>query len=81
MSIRTRTWTDDDKNVAAELATSYVNGLEQVMRRFEVEQEEVDDVLLDMNVERCPGCGWYVDSHALLPHGEDEPDGCCPNCR
>lgn len=78
---RTRAWSDADKEKAADLVTSYVNGLERALTFFQVEQDELDDVLLDMNVEMCNGCGWYVDSCDLIPEDKDEPDGACPNCR
>lgn len=78
---RTREWSDADKAMAADLVTSYVNGLSRALAQFDVDQAELEDVLLDMSIEVCPGCGWYDDSHALLPPGEDTPDGQCSNCR
>lgn len=78
---RTREWTDADKAHAADLVTSYVNGLSRALAHFDVEQDELDDVLLDLSIEVCPGCSWYDDCHALLPVGESEPDGQCSNCR
>jgi len=42
--------------------------------------EELDDLLLDESVERCPGCRVITDSHALVDdHGK--VDGKCTNCR
>lgn len=79
--MRTRNWTAEDKDRAADLVTGYVNGLSRALAEFDVEQDELDDVLLDLNVEECPGCHWYVDSRDLIPPDQDEPDGCCPNCR
>lgn len=41
---------------------------------------ELDDLLLDESVERCPGCRILTDSHALVDdHGK--VDGKCTNCR
>ena len=79
--MRTREWTDADKDRAADLATSYVDGFARAAREFDIEPEELDAVLLDQNVEKCPSCGWYVDSRDLIPHDHDDPDGHCPNCR
>lgn len=76
-----RQWSDADKEKAADLVTSYVDGLGRALQAFEVDQEELDDVLLDLNVEQCSNCGWYVDSRDLLPDGQDEPDGFCNHCR
>ena len=81
MSIRTRAWSGSDIDKAADIVTGYVDGLGKAMREFGVEQDELDDVLLDVNVEPCPGCGWYVDSRDLIPEGVDYPDGQCPSCR
>lgn len=82
MASRTRDWSEQDKARAADLTASYVDGLSRALAEFDVDQDELDDVLLDLNVEQCPSCAWYVDSHALIPpDGDDEPDGCCPNCR
>lgn len=79
--IRTRAWSDTDKAKAAELVTSYVDGLSKALALFDVDQDELDDVLLDMSIEQCPCCGWYDDCHALIAPDQDEPDGQCSNCR
>lgn len=81
MSIRTRAWTGSDIDRAADMVTGYVDGLVKALREFGIEQEELNDVLLDVNVEQCPGCRWYVDSRDLMPDGADDPDEKCPNCR
>jgi ligand-binding SRPBCC domain-containing protein len=42
--------------------------------------QELEDLLLDESVERCPGCRVIADSHALVnDHGA--VDGKCTNCR
>lgn len=79
--LRTRTWSDEDKARAEDLVTGYVDGLMRALVAFDVEQEELDNVLLDINVEACPCCGWYVPSWDLLPPLSDDPDGHCGNCR
>lgn len=79
--MHTRNWTECEKDEAADLVTSYVDGLGRALQKFEVDQEELDDILLDLNVEKCSNCGWYVDSRDLLPDGEDNPDGFCIHCR
>lgn len=66
---------------AADLVTSYVMGAEKAMQELGIDQETLDEVLLGMNVEQCPNCGWYDDCYAMLPDGQDEPDGQCSNCR
>lgn len=42
--------------------------------------QELEDLLLDENVERCPSCRVITDSHTLVDdHGR--VDGKCTNCR
>ncbi len=76
-----RVLTDEDKARAADMVTSYVDGLSRALLEFEVDQDELDDMLLGLNIEACPGCGWYVDSHDLFDPDSDDMDGCCSNCR
>ena len=65
-----------------DLATSYADGYERALVIAEdMEIEDLDNWLLDHNVEKCPTCEWYVDSAELIPLDEDDPDGCCCNCR
>lgn len=77
----TRVWTEDDKWKVAELVTSYVYGVGKALELFEVDQDELDDVLLDINIEQCINCGWYDDCFNLVPDDSEEPDGYCSNCR
>jgi hypothetical protein len=59
------------------------NGLEEfnVRAEFDITTMELMDLLLDYNVERCPGCRWLVDSHELIGEDSDDVDGHCRNCR
>ncbi len=77
------TLTDDQKNRMADLATGFALGFQQAQRDFELEEDELRELLLDMNIEHCPDCGWWVDSHELIaPDGDGvTPDGHCNNCR
>lgn len=42
--------------------------------RHDVNVDDVVERLLDFNVETCPGCGWWVESHELADN--DTCDGC-----
>ena len=65
-----------------DLVTSYADGYERALMIAEEEGiEDLDEFLLDHNVEKCPGCEWYVESGELIPPDEDDPDGFCENCR
>lgn len=63
-------------------ATGYVDGFERVLRDESIglEVDELEELLLDNNVEKCPECAFFVVSHELL-NDEGEIDGHCDNCR
>ena len=42
--------------------------------------EYIEDRLLDDNIERCKGCGWWFESCMLESDNEDEC-GKCEDCR
>jgi hypothetical protein len=42
--------------------------------------QELEDLLLDESVERCPHCRVIMDSHALV-NDSGAVDGKCTNCR
>lgn len=48
--------------------------------KYDLALEELDDLLLDENVERCPSCRVIADSHALVDDS-GKVDGKCTNCR
>ncbi len=73
--------TDEQKNRLADMATGFALGFEKAQQEFGLDAEVLEDVLLDMNIEKCPDCGWFVDSHELIGPDGDEPDGHCRNCR
>lgn len=64
----------------AEEVTGYVDGYERVLRDTDMTSDQLDEILLDLNIEQCPDCGWYVDSFELL-NDDDIIDGHCDNCR
>ena len=65
----------------ADLATSYADGFQRVRTATGLPDDVIVDMLLNMNIEKCPNCGWFTDSFELLADGEDDPDGFCDNCR
>lgn len=63
--------------------TGYADGFERVLRDETIDiddPDELDELLLDHNVEKCPECEFYVHSHELL-NDNGEIDGHCDNCR
>lgn len=60
----------------------YADGEARVRARRNLTAMQLKEVALNDNVEKCPGCYWWVDSHELIPtDGRDLPDGKCSNCR
>lgn len=61
--------------------TSYADGEGRIRARLKVSGPQLKELALNANVEKCPGCGWWCESHELIPVDSDEPDGKCSNCR
>jgi hypothetical protein len=66
-----------------DMLVSYADGETRVINLTEWNIDDIEDWALDFNVERCPSCGWWVNSHELIPDEDplDEPDGYCMSCR
>lgn len=64
--------------VAATYAVGTPTSPDRIAELFGIEIEDVEEVLLDHNVETCPGCGWWVDSSEMMEaeHG----DMVCSDC-
>ncbi|MCC5612891.1 hypothetical protein LC612_40955 [Nostoc sp. CHAB 5834] len=73
--------TPEEKAAIADQVTGFSLGFSQAQEQYELEAEVLEDLLLDQNIEKCPGCEWWVDSHELVGPDSDEPDGHCRNCR
>ena len=63
-----------------ETVVGYANGFDRALVSSALSKAELKDLLLDENVEQCPGCRWWVDSSELL-NEDDKIDGHCENCR
>lgn len=63
-----------------DIVTGYVLGLEKVLAETGMEVEDLEELLLNNNVEKCSNCDWFTDSYNLLDD-DGEIDGCCDNCR
>lgn len=49
--------------------------------KYNLSHKELDDLLLDDNIERCPTCRLYVESHSRFNPDLDQVDAYCTNCR
>lgn len=61
--------------------TSLADGEYRVRRDRKITLEELEQAALNCNIEKCPKCGWWTESHNLLDIDEEEVDGFCDNCR
>ena len=61
--------------------TGYADGEYRIRVRLKISQSELHDLALDAGVEKCNNCGWWDETHSMIPHDTDEPDGKCDNCR
>ena len=57
------------------------NSLDIALERFDIalEVEDLEDMLLDLGIERCPDCGWWMESSELVD--EDSEVVGCDQCR
>lgn len=72
--------TADEKAEIVDACTTLSLGEFRMRERFDLSVEELADLLLDFDVERCPSCKLHTDSHALFDHNGNI-DGHCNNCR
>jgi hypothetical protein len=61
--------------------TSYADGEARVRSRHNCTRAQLREAALNANVEQCPSCGWWAESHEMLPIDSDKPDDKCSNCR
>lgn len=61
--------------------SGYANGEEKAVEKFEIEFDDIPDIMLNAGYDKCPCCEWWVELWELIPIDEDEPDGYCENCR
>lgn len=73
--------TTPDWNRIADAALGSCTSVSQLADQFEVDEDEVEERLLDLNVEVCPMCGWWVDSGELIEDDHDDGDPVCDDCR
>jgi hypothetical protein len=42
------------------------DGMGWAMGTFDLEIDEIEDIMLEANYERCPECGWFVECGELV---------------
>jgi hypothetical protein len=48
----------------------------------EIETDDLEEALMEFNVERCAGCGWWYESGDLVDEDlNEETTGYCADCR
>jgi len=68
-----------DATDVADYALGTCNSEAEIAEHFDIEEEDVIDLLLDANVERCPGCDWWHEAGELV-NDDGELVG-CDQCR
>lgn len=64
----------------ADLVTGYANGFDRAISETGLSEVELRDRLLNLSIEECPDCGWFVESSEMFDD-EGDVDGHCCNCR
>lgn len=67
-----------DKYYGTCVSLSYIIDSEEL----DIDENELEDRLLDVNLEKCKLCDWWYDSGELLDdENEDSEPGFCSDCR
>lgn len=61
------------------LGTTY--SLAYIADKFDVDESDVEEELLDRDVECCPLCGWWTESGDLTDPDDDDAPLMCGECR
>lgn len=72
---------DEQVREIADYLTGTCNSIDQALDRLDLEfpVEDVEERLLDVNLERCPICDWWMDSAELVNEAGDVVG--CDTCR
>lgn len=58
----------------------YLFGYANILEKYDITLEELEDAALNKNIECCEHCGIWVESWDLF-NDEEQIDGHCNNCR
>lgn len=72
--------TDEQIRELCDIAVSCGDADMQIAGKYDIEGEELEDLLLDNNIERCTNCQWWCHSYELLDE-EGEPVYLCSDCQ
>lgn len=78
---RKRALTSEARNEIIDTCLSFITGEFKMREKYDLAHEELTDLLLDDNVERCPHCRNFTDSHSCIHPDTHKVDGHCTNCR
>ena len=77
--------TEAQIDAIAEAVQGTCDSLEAVCERLEIpigDVNELESALVDVNTERCTGCGWWSESCELSGLGDtDLGEGLCQDCK
>lgn len=73
--------TDEQKYGICDTLLHHADGMQMVMREFEdLEMEDIEEIALNENIERCKQCDWFVKSYDLLDDDDNNTE-ICSECR
>lgn len=71
-------WTEDQINHAQSYEGT-VKSAASIAEEMELSDDEVEELMLDADLERCPECEWWCRCGDLLDDNDDA--GACSSCR
>jgi hypothetical protein len=71
--------TEEQVSEIVDTVTGYANGYTSAMAQFDIEAEDLDELLANANIEKCDGCDWYFESGELIDDNEEVVG--CKDCR
>lgn len=73
--------TKENLEKIAERLEGTADSIESACECLDIEwEEDMEDKLLDCNLERCMGCGWWMECCELVDEDNDDV-GYCDQCR
>lgn len=82
MSEASVTLTEAEIQDVCDMILGYVDGEAKAHMKYEqLQHVDLEELLLNHNIERCPTCGMFVESHELVDCETGDVIELCDNCR
>ena len=73
--------TDEQIGDICETAVSCADADMKIANQYDLEGDELEELLLDNEIERCKECGWWCKTYDLIDDETDEAIYICSECR